>query len=415
MTKDTYEPQNPINFKTILDYDLNQQIVFIRADMNVPIMDNIISDDTRIKMCLKTIRYALSKNARVIVATHFGRPQEGVFDSANSVQLIALHLAKLLNLRKIPVVKLEDALSYSDSKDMFNALDSAIVMLENVRCNIGEKANAQSLGIKYASLCNIFVHDAFAAAHRAEASTDAIANFTQITCAGLLMMDELNALNHAVLSPKKPFVAIVGGSKVSTKLAILQNLITLPNLDYLILGGGILNTFLLASGYNIANSLHEADLVTMAQQILSSAAEKSIKILLPEFVVVSNSIALDTVSKTKHITELLPDEAILDISQEFANKIVEILQISNSIIWNGPLGMFEHPQFQNGTKIVACGIANSNAYSLAGGGDTIAAINKFGIADNISYISTAGGALLEFLGGLKLPAIELLQKYVYRN
>jgi len=322
-----------MDFKKITDLDIHNKILFIRVDMNVPIHDNMITDATRIMASLPTIKYAMSKGAQVIVATHLGRPLEGGCKLTDSVDLIANKLSQLLGI-KVPVIK--------DLSTPINFGQSSLVMLENVRCNIGEKANATQLGKKYAALCDIFVHDAFATAHRAEASTDAIGYYVQEVCAGLLMSAELDALNKAFAKPKHPITAIVAGSKVSTKLSILENLSR--KVDYLIVGGGILNTFLAATGVNVQKSLYEESLIPQAN------------------------------------------------------------------IWNGPVGVFEFDQFANGTRIIANAVANSPAFSLAGGGDTIAAINKFGVFDKISYVSTAGGALLELLEGKSLPAIKLLEQ-----
>lgn len=387
-----------MQYKKITDLALGNKVVLIRTDMNVPLEQGHISDDTRITAGLKTISYALNHGAQVIVATHLGRPTEGICNPEDSVTPIAIHLGNLLNLQ-IPVIKnLDSQIDFGNSN---------IVMLENVRCNIGEKANSDTLGQKYAALCDIFVHDAFATAHRAEASTDSIGEHAKTVCAGLVMSDELNALNHAFAKPKHPVLAIVGGSKVSSKLTILNNLAA--KVDYLIVGGGILNTFLLASGYNIGKSLAEPDLIPDAQKVLETMTKRGCAILLPEDVVVAKELSVNALATSKQITALDPDDMILDVGNNFANKLATVIKSAATIIWNGPLGVFEFNQFANGTKIVASAIACSNAYSLAGGGDTIAAINKFGLSNDIDYISTAGGALLEFLEGKKLPAITLLE------
>lgn len=386
-------------YKTISDLQLKNKRVLIRTDMNVPLQDGRITDDSRIKAGLKTIKYAIDNGAFVIIATHLGRPVEGKYNPNESVDVIAAYLSNLLNIQ-IPVIKT------IDTPIDFNK--TAVVMLENVRFNIGEKENSAELGRKYANLCDIFVHDAFATAHRSEASTDSIGLYAKTVCAGLVMEQELKALKLALATPKHPVVAIVGGSKVSTKLTILNNLAT--KVDYLIVGGGILNTFLLANGYNIGKSLVESDLVLEAQKINQTMISRGSKILLPNNVIVATEFSKNALAQKKNIAKLDDNDIILDIDTSFANEIATIINNAGTIIWNGPLGVFEFDQFANGTKIVADAIGKSNAYSLAGGGDTIAAINKFGVSNQIDYISTAGGALLEFLEGKKLPAITLLEK-----
>lgn len=393
-----------INFKKITDLDISDKILFIRTDMNVPLDENLkIRDDTRIKAGLDTIKYALQHNAKIIIATHLGRPAEGRCDKKDSVIEIARHLSNLLGVN-IPLIKC------IDSPINFSALASNVVMLENVRCNVGEKDNKSELGEKYAKLCDIFVHDAFATAHRAEASTDAIGKFVKEICAGCQMSRELDALSVALLSPCKPVVAIVAGSKVSTKLSILNNLAN--KVDYLIVGGGILNTFLVASGFNVYKSLYEPMLVPQAQEILQKMELRNAKVLLPKTVVVSDTFSDTAVATVKEVGKLDSEDMILDISEEFANELSQIINKSATVIWNGPMGVFEFEQFSNGTRIVAQSIANSKCFSFAGGGDTIAAINKFNLSNKISYISTAGGALLEFLGGEDLPALRLFAKHI---
>ena len=387
-----------MKFKKINDLALKNKIVFIRTDMNVPIQDQEITDDTRIRAGIKTIEYALSQGAKVIIATHLGRPTEGACAAEDSIQIVATYLGNLLNIN-IPVVK------NIDSKINFD--NNNIIMLENVRCNIGEKKNDPQLGQKYAALCDVFVHDAFATAHRAEASTDAIGHNAKEVCAGLLMSSELDALIKAVATPAKPVVAIVAGSKVSTKLTILENLA--DKVDYLIVGGGILNTFLLADGNKIGKSLAEADLVRQAQHLMQKMTARGATVPLPQDVVTAKEFSSSAIASTKNIANIEADDMILDIGQDFANQLGQIIAKAGTIIWNGPVGVFEFDQFANGTKILANAIANSTAFSLAGGGDTIAAINKFNLFDKISYVSTAGGALLEFLEGKELPAVKLLE------
>jgi phosphoglycerate kinase len=388
-----------MHFKKITDLTLDGKIVFIRTDMNVPIKDGVITDNTRILASLSTIKYALTNGAKVIIATHLGRPIEGTVTANDSVEVIASTLSTLLGF-PIPVIK------NIDNKIDFTT--NNLVMLENVRCNIGEKANSMTLGKKYANLCDIFVHDAFATAHRAEASTDAIGKNVKNVCAGLLMTSEIEALSKAVLAPERPIVAIVAGSKVSTKLPILNNLAA--KVDYLIVGGGILNTFLLANGSYVGNSLVEKDLAADAKKIMDNMKQRGAAVPLPQNVIVANEFSKNAVALEKTITEVNSDDMILDIGSDFANDLAQIITSAKTIIWNGPVGVFEFDQFASGTKIIANAIAKSNAFSLAGGGDTIAAINKFNLAGKISYISTAGGALLEFLEGKELPALTLLSQ-----
>ncbi len=385
-----------MKFKKITDLALKNKTVFIRTDMNVPIEKGCIGDDTRIRASLKTIEYALKNGANVIVATHLGRPVEGSND--NTVSPIAKLLGELLHQNITVVAGVPDKIDFGTSN---------IVMLENVRLNIGEKQNDSILGKKYANLCDIFVHDAFATAHRSEASTDAIGYEANEVCAGMLMSSELDALNMAAANPKSPVVAIVAGSKVSTKLSILENLA--DKVDYLIVGGGILNTFLLAKGFNIGKSLVETELTNKANDIMQKMAARGASVALPQDVITAKHFSRDEVAIPKNINNVSNDDMILDIGTQFANQLADIINKAGTIIWNGPVGVFEFDQFANGTKILANAIANSNAFSLAGGGDTIAAINKFHLIDKISYVSTAGGALLEYLEGKKLPAIKLLE------
>ncbi len=385
-----------MKFKKITDLTLKNKTVFIRTDMNVPIEKGCIGDDTRIRASLKTIEYALKNGANVIVATHLGRPVEGSND--NTVSPIAKLLGELLHQNITVVAGVPDKIDFGTSN---------IVMLENVRLNIGEKQNDSILGKKYANLCDIFVHDAFATAHRSEASTDAIGYEANEVCAGMLMSSELDALNMAAANPKSPVVAIVAGSKVSTKLSILENLA--DKVDYLIVGGGILNTFLLAKGFNIGKSLVETELTNKANDIMQKMAARGASVALPQDVITAKHFSRDEVAIPKNINNVSNDDMILDIGTQFANQLADIINKAGTIIWNGPVGVFEFDQFANGTKILANAIANSNAFSLAGGGDTIAAINKFHLIDKISYVSTAGGALLEYLEGKKLPAIKLLE------
>lgn len=391
-----------MQFSKITDLNLSGKRVFIRTDMNVPLMDNKIQDTTRIDASIKTIKYVLEHNGKAIIATHLGRPKEGFCEKNDSIEIIANYLEVKLN-SKIPILKnLDDKMP-----------DTKILMLENVRCNIGEKANDLELGKKYSTLCDVFIHDAFATSHRKESSTDAIANYVKEVAGGLLMIEELEALNKALINPQKPLLAIVGGAKVSTKLSLLYNLAL--KVDYLIVGGGILNTFLKARGYNVGKSLVENELIDEAKKIFELMKERKAVIPLPQSVIVSTSLNKDAKALEKSISNIDDNEMILDVGNTFIDSLSKIINNVNTIIWNGPMGVFEFDQFANGTRGLSLLIAKSNAFTLAGGGDTILAINKFGIYDKIGYISTAGGALLEFLEGKKLPGIELLIKAYFKN
>lgn len=388
-----------MKFKKITDLDLAGKKIFLRTDMNVPLKDGAVGDDTRIRAGLQTIKYALENGALVIVATHLGRPTEGEVTEADKVKPVADYLSSLLGIA-VPVVSDWQANGVSFT-------NSNVVMLENVRCNKGEKKNVDELGQKYAALCDVFCYDAFATAHRAEASTNAVGKYANEVCAGLLMAKELESLSKAVATPTKPVVAVVAGSKVSTKLTILDNLA--DKVDVLIVGGGILNTFMLAKGYKIGASLAEADLVAEAKKVMDKMEARGATVPLPQDVVVATEFSPNAVAVEKSVSDVAENEMILDIGSQFAMQLAEVLKTAGSIIWNGPVGVFEFDQFANGTKVVANAIASSNGFSLAGGGDTIAAINKFGIFDQVSYVSTAGGALLEFLEGKELPAVVLLE------
>ncbi|MBY0380263.1 MAG: phosphoglycerate kinase [Burkholderiales bacterium] len=393
-----------MRFRKITDIELKNKVVFIRVDMNVPMKDGVITDETRIKASLPSIKYALEAGAKVIVATHLGRPQEGLCTAQDSVKPIALILSKLLNAN-IPVIH------HLTQKIDFTSTD--IVMLQNVRCNIGEKKNSLELAKQYAELCDVYVHDAFATAHRAESSTAGVGLYADVVCAGILMAEELNALSKIVLNPQSPIIAIVGGSKVSTKLTILENLS--EKVDVLIVGGGILNTFLSAKGINIAKSLYESELVKEAQHIMQKMHSRGTVLPLPNDVVVAKDFSPTAIATTKNINQLDADDIIMDIGADFAKQLAGLIKTAGTIIWNGPVGVFEFKKFSHGTQILANAIASSSGFSLAGGGDTIAAINKFNVFNKIGYISTAGGALLEFLEGKKLPAIDLLEQKGYIN
>ena len=376
------------------DLDLQGKRVLIREDLNVPVKDGVVKSDARIQASLPTIKLALEKGAAVLVCSHLGRPEEGVYSEEDSLKPVADYLAKALN-REVPLVR--------DYLDGVEVKPGELVLLENVRFNKGEKKNTDELAQKYAALCDVFVMDAFGTAHRAQGSTHGVAKFAQIACAGPLLAAELDALGKALKSPAKPMAAIVAGSKVSTKLDVLNSLSQVC--DQLIVGGGIANTFLAAAGHNVGKSLYEADLVDTAKAI---AAKVSVP--LPVDVVVAKAFAENAEATVKSIAEVADDDMILDIGPQTAANFAELLKSSKTILWNGPVGVFEFDQFGNGTKVLAEAIAESPAFSIAGGGDTLAAIDKYGVGDKISYISTGGGAFLEFVEGKVLPAVEVLEQ-----
>lgn len=385
--------------KTLKDLDLNNKRVMIREDFNVPIENGKITNDRRIQAALPTIQYALQRNAKVILLSHLDRPEEGKYDPNLSLQLVAERLSKLLNK---PVKFLKNWL------DGIEINAGEIVLCENVRFNVGEKKNSPELAKKMAALCDIFVMDAFGTAHRAEASTTGVAEYAPIACAGPLLISELEALNKALKDPKKPLLAIVGGSKVSTKLQVLENLI--HKVDQLIVGGGIANTFIAANGFNVGKSLYEPDLIPKAKELMQIAQQRGATIPIAKDVVVAKEFSKDAKAEIKLVNDIVADDMILDIGPNSIMELKMIIPAAKTIIWNGPVGVFEFEQFAKGTEAIAKTIANSDAFSLAGGGDTIAAIDKFNIADKISYISTGGGAFLEFIEGKKLPAIDVLQR-----
>ena len=387
-------------FLKLTDQNVNRKTVLIRADMNVPFKDGQISDDTRIRASLESIRYCLDNGAAVIVMTHLGRPTEGEFKPEDDVASVAAHLGKLLG-KEVKVL--------NDWRENAPELQAGeIAMLQNVRINKGEKKNDLELGKAYAALCDVFVNDAFGTAHRAQASTEAVAQAAPVACAGVLMAGELDALGKALKEPARPLVAIVAGSKVSTKLTILESLA--DKVDQLIVGGGIANTFLLAEGKAIGKSLAEADLVEESKKILAKMAAKGGSVPLPTDVVTAKEFAETAAAETKSIDDVAADDMILDVGPQSAQALAEVLKNAGTIVWNGPVGVFEFDQFAGGTEAVAKAIAESQAFSIAGGGDTLAAIAKFGITDQISYISTGGGAFLEFLEGKELPAVSVLEK-----
>jgi phosphoglycerate kinase len=384
-----------VKFKRLADLDLRGKRVFIRADLNVP-QDEAgkITDDTRIRASVPGIRLALEKGAAVMVTSHLGRPKEGVFNERDSLGPVAQRLSEQLNI-KVPLIR-----------DWLNGVEiepGQVVLLENCRFNAGEKADDEKLSRKIAALCDVYVNDAFGTAHRAEATTHGAAKFANIACAGPLMAAELDALTRALANPKRPLVAIVAGSKVSTKLPLLAALA--KKVDRLILGGGILNTFLLASGFEVGRSLAEKDLANEAKNIM-----KMTEIPLPEDVVVATEMSARAREHVTDVRGVAADDMILDIGPKSAATLAQILGGAGTIVWNGPIGVFEIGQFAKGTEAIARAIAGSKAFSIAGGGDTIAAIHKFGIADRIGYISTAGGAFLEFLEGKTLPAVAALEE-----
>lgn len=376
------------------DLDLTNQRVLIREDLNVPVKNGVVQSDARIVAALPTIRLALEKGAAVMVCSHLGRPDEGQFSEENSLAPVAAYLSQALG-RDVPLVR-----------DYLNGVAVApgeVVLLENVRFNNGEKKNTDELAKQYAALCDVFVMDAFGTAHRAQGSTHGVAKFAKVACAGPLLSAELEALGKALGAPAKPMAAIVAGSKVSTKLDVLTSLADIC--DQLIVGGGIANTFLAAAGFPVGQSLYEAELIDTAKAI---AAKVSVP--LPVDVVVAKAFAADAEATVKAVADVAADDMILDIGPETAKQFAELLKNSKTILWNGPVGVFEFDQFANGTKVLAQAIAESDAFSIAGGGDTLAAIDKYKVAEQISYISTGGGAFLEFVEGKVLPAVAILEE-----
>jgi phosphoglycerate kinase len=374
--------------------------VFIRADLNVPQDDaGRITEDTRIRASVPAIEMALQAGAAVMVTSHLGRPTEGEFKPADSLAPVAQRLGELLG-REVPLV--------ADWVAGVSVAPGELVLLENCRLNVGEKKNKEDLARKLAALCDIFVNDAFGTAHRAEGTTYGIAQFAPVACAGPLLAAEIDAISKALANPKRPLAAIVAGSKVSTKLTILQSLA--KNVDQLIVGGGIANTFMLAAGLNIGKSLAEADLVGEAKAVIEAMKVRGAEVPIPTDVVVSKTFAVDAVAMVKKATEVADDDLILDIGPETAARLAAQLKAAGTIVWNGPVGVFEFAAFENGTKAIAQAIAESPAFSIAGGGDTLAAIAKYGIEEKVGYISTGGGAFLEVLEGKTLPAFEILEK-----
>lgn len=382
------------------DLDLRGKRVFIRADLNVPLdAAGRIRDDTRIRASVPAIDHALKAGAAVMVTSHLGRPAEGELKPEESLAPVASRLSELLGV-PVPLK--------SNWVDGVEVSPGQVVLLENCRVNKGEKKNDEALARRLARLCDVYVNDAFATAHRAEATTHGIARYAPIACAGPLMSAELEALSRALSSPQRPLVAIVAGSKVSTKLTILSELAR--KVDQLIVGGAIANTFLLAKGWKIGRSLAEPDLVGEARKVMDAIAANGGNVPLPADVVCAKQLAATAAGTVKDVKDIVDDDLIVDIGPRSARQLADMLAAAGTIVWNGPVGVFEYDQFAQGTKAIALAIAYSRAFSIAGGGDTVAAIGKFGIAGHIGYISTAGGAFLEFLEGRKLPAIEVLEQ-----
>ncbi|MEO3678767.1 phosphoglycerate kinase [Rheinheimera sp. FR7-31] len=381
------------------DLDLNGKRVLIREDLNVPVKNGKVTSDARLKAAIPTIELALSKGAKVMVMSHLGRPEEGVYDAEASLQPVVDYLAQAL---KAPVRLAADYLNG------INVAAGEVVVFENVRFNKGEGKNDDSLAQKLAALCDVFVMDAFGTAHRAQASTHGVAKYAPVACAGPLLVAELDALAAALKNPKRPLVAIVGGSKVSTKLTVLESLSGI--VDQLIVGGGIANTFIAASGHNVGKSLYEADLIAEAQRLMAQAKARGGNIPVPTDVVVGQAFSETTPATLKPVSAVAADDMIFDIGPDTTAQLVEILKTAGTIVWNGPVGVFEFDQFAKGTEAIAQAIAQSPAFSIAGGGDTLAAIDKYNIADKVSYVSTGGGAFLEFLEGKTLPAVAILEQ-----
>lgn len=383
----------------LTDTDLRNKRVLIREDLNVPVQSGVVTSDARIRAALPTIRYALDQNAKVFILSHLGRPEEGKFDESLSLAPVAVRLSELLG-KAVPLRK--------DWLDGVDCQAGNAVLCENVRFNKGEKKDDEKLARKMAELCDVFVMDAFGTAHRAEASTHGVAKFAKVACAGPLLVGELEALETALHQPARPLVAIVGGSKVSTKLTVLESL--LEKVDKLIVGGGIANTFLAATGVGVGKSLHEAEMLDVARRLMAKAKAQGTEIPLPTDVVVAKEFAATAHADVRTIHDVRSDEMILDIGPDTGDRFSELIQTAGTIIWNGPVGVFEFEQFGEGTRAIAHAIARSKAFSLAGGGDTLAAIEKYNIEDGVSYISTGGGAFLEFVEGKTLPAVAVLEQ-----
>jgi phosphoglycerate kinase len=379
--------------------DLEGKRVLIREDLNVPIKDGVVTSDARIRAAIPTIQAALAAKAHVLIMSHLGRPEEGKFAEEFSLAPVAKRLTQLLG---VPVTLKRDWV------DGVAVGRGEVVLLENVRFNKGEKKDSDELAKKMAALCDIYVMDAFGTAHRAEASTHGVAKYAKVACAGPLLVSELSALETALEKPARPLLAIVAGSKVSTKLTVLESL--MAKCDQLIVGGGITNTFLAALGYNVGKSLHEPDMLDICKRLLDQAKQRGITIPMPTDVVVATEFSAKAEADVKPVSKVLPKEMILDIGPDSAEEMAKLIASAGTVLWNGPVGVFEFEQFGEGTRTLANAIARSKAFSLAGGGDTLAAIEKYGIEDSISYISTGGGAFLEFVEGKKLPAVDILEQ-----
>jgi phosphoglycerate kinase len=382
------------------DLNLQGKRVLIRADLNVPVSNGKVTSDARISASMATINFALKAGAKVMVTSHLGRPEEGVYSEENSLQPVVDVISAKLN-RPVRLIK-----NWLDGE--FAVAAGELVVLENCRFNVGEKKNNDDLSQKYAKLCDVFVMDAFGTAHRAEASTHGVAKYAAVAAAGILLVNELEALGKALLKPARPMVAIVGGSKVSTKLTVLESLS--EKVDQMVVGGGIANTFLKAAGHEVGGSLCEDDLVPVARTLMDKMSQRGASIPIAVDVVCGKKFAADEPAVRKDVENVAKDDMIFDIGSKSASQIADIIKDAGTVVWNGPVGVFEFDQFGEGTKTIAMAIANSKAFTLAGGGDTIAAIQKYGIEDKVDYISTAGGAFLEFLEGKTLPAVAILEQ-----
>ncbi|MEM7708045.1 MAG: phosphoglycerate kinase [Pseudomonadota bacterium] len=387
-----------MGFLRLKDIELSGKRLLIREDLNVPLADGKVSSDTRIQAALPAIRMAMDAGARVMILSHLGRPTEGEFDPTFSMAPVAEHLSALLGAQ-VPLI--------SNWLDGIDCEPGRAVLCENVRFNPGEKANDPALSQRMASLCDVFAMDAFGTAHRAQASTHGVAEYAPVACAGPLLAGELEALAKATDKPSRPMMAIVGGAKVSTKLTVLEALS--KKVDQLIVGGGIANTFIAAAGHAVGKSLYEPDLVDQAVTLMEAARAANAEIPVPEDVVVGDSFSADAQARTCAVGDVQPDEMILDIGPRTAARYAGMIGAAGTVVWNGPVGVFEFPAFSEGTAAVSRAVAESSAFSIAGGGDTLAAIERFGVADQISYISTGGGAFLEFLEGRELPAVAMLK------
>lgn len=389
-----------MSFIRMADLDLKGKRVLIRADLNVPVKEGKVTSDARIRASMKTFEAAINAGAKVMVMSHLGRPEEGVFSEENSLAPVAADLSAKMG-KEVRLIR-----DWVDGG--FDVAEGELVLLENVRFNKGEKKNLDETAQKYAALCDVFVMDAFGTAHRAEGSTHGVAKFAPTACAGLLLTAELDALAKALANPARPLVAIVGGSKVSTKLTVLESLS--EKVDQLVVGGGIANTFIAAAGNNVGKSLYEADLIETCNKLNGIMNARGAAIPLATDVVCGKEFSPTAAAETKNVAEVVADDMIFDIGPDSAQALADIIMKAGTVVWNGPVGVFEFDQFGEGTKTISMAIANSSAFSIAGGGDTLAAIDKYGIADQVSYISTGGGAFLEFLEGKQLPAVAILEE-----